>query len=95
VIQPLDDRLIVERIITSGYTLGGIFLPETAQDKPNRGVVKAVGPGKMFDSGQRQPLNVNIGDTVALAKWAGMEVEVDGSKVEIFRESEIIGKLID
>jgi chaperonin GroES len=75
-------------------TAGGIVLPDTAKEKPQRGKVVAVGPGKLLDNGQRGGLSVQVGDEVIFGKYGGSEVEVDGEEVKILRESDILAKLV-
>jgi chaperonin GroES len=89
-IKPLDDRVVVQALEKEEKTAGGIFLPETAKEKPQQGKVVAVGPGKMLDTGQRAPMNVKKGDIVLFAKYSGSEVEVDGKELLIMRESDLL-----
>jgi chaperonin GroES len=74
-------------------TSGGIVLPDTAKEKPQRGTVIAVGPGKLLDSGERGTLSVAVGDQVIYGKYGGTEIEVDGEEVKILRESDILAKV--
>ena len=90
-IRPLDDRIVVEPIDAEEMTAGGIVLPDSAQEKPQRGTVLAVGPGKLMDNGNRGELSVTVGDEVIYGKYGGTEIEVDGDEVKILRESEILG----
>ena len=76
-------------------TAGGIVLPDTAKEKPQRGTVVAVGPGKLLDSGKRGELSVAVGDEVIYGKYAGTDIEVDGEDVKILRESDILAKVVD
>ena len=92
-IEPLDDRVVVEPIEQSEKTPGGIYLPETAKEKPQQGKVIAVGPGKLLDDGKRAPMSVKKGDVVIFAKYSGTEVEVDGKELLIMRESELLAKV--
>jgi chaperonin GroES len=89
-IQPLDDRVVVEVLDQEEKTAGGIFLPETAKEKPQQGKVVATGPGKMLDSGERATVNVKKGDIVIFAKYSGTDVEVDGKEYLIMRESDLL-----
>jgi chaperonin GroES len=89
-IKPLDDRVLVEQSEAEEKTAGGIVLPDTAKEKPQRGRVKAVGPGKLLDSGERGALSVKIGDEVFYGKYSGTDVEVNGDKYVILRESDIL-----
>jgi chaperonin GroES len=93
-IRPLDDRVVVEPLEAEEKTAGGILLPDTAKEKPQRGKVLAVGPGKMNDDGKRCAVGVSVGDTVLYGKYAGNEVEVAGKEVKIMRESDILAKLV-
>jgi len=90
-IQPLHDRIVVEAAAKEEKTAGGIILPDTAQEKPQRGKVLAVGPGKRLDSGQLAPIDVNVGDTVLYGKYGGTEVKVDGMDYIILRAEDILG----
>ena len=93
-LRPLDDRVVVEPVEAEETTAGGIVLPDTAKEKPQRGVVLAVGPGRLLDSGDRGELSVQVGDEVIYGKYAGSDVEVDGREVKILRESDILAKVI-
>src|SRR5262245_43269368 len=93
-IRPLDDRVVVEPLEADEKTTGGILLPDTAKQKPQRGRVLAVGPGKLRDSGERHALNVKVGDEVLYGKYAGSEVEVDGKELKILRENDVLAKVV-
>ena len=93
-IRPLDDRIVVEPMAAEETTAGGIVLPDAAQEKPQRGTVVAVGPGKLLDSGERGELSVTVGDEVIFGKYGGTEIEVDGTDVKILRESDILAKVV-
>ena len=93
-IRPLDDRVVVEPMAAEETTAGGIVLPDTAQEKPQRGTVVAVGPGKLLDSGERGELAVTVGDEVIFGKYGGTDIEVDGTDVKILRESDILAKVV-
>ena len=93
-IRPLDDRIVVEPLSAEETTAGGIVLPDAAQEKPQRGTVVAVGPGKLLDSGDRGELSVTVGDEVIFGKYGGTEIEVDGEEVKILRESDILAKVV-
>jgi chaperonin GroES len=93
-LKPLDDRVVVEPVEAEEVTAGGIVLPDTAKEKPQRGTVLAVGPGKLLDNGQRGKLSVAVGDEVIYGKYSGSEVEVDGREVKILRESDILAKVV-
>ncbi len=94
-LRPLDDRVVVEPVEAEEMTAGGIVLPDTAKEKPQRGTVLAVGPGKLLDSGERGPLSVAVGDQVIYGKYAGSDIEVDKREVKILRESDILAKVIE
>jgi len=89
-IKPLDDRVVVQALEQQEKTAGGIFLPETAKEKPQQGKVIATGPGRVLDNGDRAPMNVKKGDVVLFAKYSGSEVEVDGKELLIMRESDLL-----
>jgi chaperonin GroES len=92
-IRPLDDRVVVEPMDAEEMTAGGIVLPDAAQEKPQRGTVLAVGPGKLLDNGQRGELSITVGDEVIYGKYGGTEIEMDGDEVKILRESDILAKV--
>jgi len=93
-IRPLDDRVVVEPLPAEEVTAGGIVLPDSAKEKPQRGTVIAVGPGKLLDSGERGDLSVAVGDEVIYGKYGGTEIEIDGNEVKILRESDILAKVL-
>ena len=91
-IKPLHDRVIIRRIEEStNQTAGGLFIPDTAKEKPQEGEVIAVGEGKYKDDGTRQTLDVNAGDRVLFGKYSGSEIKLDGEEYLIMREEEILG----
>ena len=92
-VRPLEDRVIVKPLEAETKTASGIFLPESAKERPMQGKVVATGPGKMLDNGQRQQMLVKKGDTVVFGKYAGTEVEIKNVKHIIVRESELLGVL--
>ena len=92
-VRPLDDRVVVEPLEAEEKTAGGILLPDTAKQKPQRGRVVAVGPGKMQDNGQRAALSVAKGDEVIYGRYSGSDIEVDGREIKIMRESDILAKV--
>jgi len=94
-IRPLEDRVVVEPMEAEERTAGGIVLPDTAKEKPQRGKILAVGPGKLLDSGERAAMSVAVGDEVIFGKYGGSEIEVDGEEVKILRESDILAKVVD
>lgn len=89
-IRPLHDRVIIKRVEEETRTAGGIVLPGNAAEKPSRGVVKAVGKGKILESGEVRPLDVQVGDLVLFGKYSGSEVKVDGDDYLVMREEEIM-----
>ena len=89
-LKPLGNRLVVEPVEEDEVTAGGIVLPETAKEKPQKGSVLAAGPGDRDDSGKRVPMDVSVGDKVLYAKYSGTEVKVDGKKLLILRESDVL-----
>lgn len=93
-IRPLDDRVVVEPADAEVTTAGGIVLPDTAQEKPQRGTVVAIGPGKLLDSGKRGELSVQVGDSVIFGKYGGSDIEVDGNEYKILHESDILAKIV-
>jgi len=93
-IRPLDDRVVVEPVEAEAMTAGGIVLPDSAQEKPQRGKVLAVGEGRLLDSGQRGELSVSVGDEVIYGKYGGSDIEVNGEDVKILRESDILAKVV-
>jgi len=93
-IRPLDDRIVVEPLDAEETTAGGIVLPDSSREKPQRGTVVAIGPGKLLDSGQRGEVAVAVGDEVIFGKYGGTEIEVDGCEVKILRESDILAKVV-
>ncbi|MEN6492812.1 MAG: co-chaperone GroES [Thermoguttaceae bacterium] len=93
-LKPLDDRIVVEPVEAEEVTAGGIVLPDTAKEKPQRGTVLAIGPGKLLDNGNRGEMAVTVGDEVIYGKYSGSEIEVDGREVKILRESDVLAKVI-
>jgi chaperonin GroES len=93
-LRPLDDRVVVEPVEAEERTAGGIVLPDTAKEKPQRGTVIAVGPGKLLDTGKRGDLSVSVGDVVIYGKYSGTDIEVNGNDVKIVRESDILAKVL-
>src|SRR5689334_22349456 len=92
-LQPLDDRIVIKRLEAETKTAGGIVLPDTAKEKPQKGEIIATGPGKLLDNGKRAELEVKIGDHVLFGKYSGTEVKVGGEDVVIMRESDLLAKL--
>ncbi len=91
-LEPLGDRVIVKPIEREERTKSGIVLPDTAKEKPQEGEVLAVGPGRVGEDGKRIPMEIEVGDRVIFAKYAGTEYEVDDEKYLILRESDILAK---
>ncbi len=89
-IKPLDDRVLVQQSQAEEKTAGGIVLPDTAKEKPQRGKVLAVGPGRLMDSGERGKMSVKVGDEVFYGKYAGSDVEVNGTKYVILKETDVL-----
>ena len=93
-LNPLDDRIVVQSVDAEEMTAGGIVLPDAAKEKPQRGKVLAVGPGRLLDSGNRCSVSVSVGDEVLFGKYGGTDIEVDGDEVKILRESDILAKVV-
>ena len=91
-LQPMADRVLVKPIEREEKTKSGIFLPDTAKEKPMEGEVLAVGPGKVSDDGTRIPMDVKVGDMVVYAKYGGTEIKVDDDDLIILREADILAK---
>ncbi len=90
-IRPLEDRVLIQPAEAEQRTAGGIVLPDTAREKPMRGTVIATGPGKLIEkTGERAKMSIKVGDTVFYGKYSGNEVELDGTKYQIVRESDIL-----
>ncbi len=88
--RPLYDRVVVKRVEAESKTSGGLFLPESAKEKPQTAEVVAVGDGRLLESGERRAISVKVGDRVLLGKWSGDEVKVDGEDLIILKEDEIL-----
>jgi len=93
-LKPLEDRVIVKTVESQEVTASGIVLPDTAQEKPQRGKIVAVGDGKVDDSGKRIPLDVKKGDEVIYSKYGGTEVKVEGQDLLIMKASDILAKVV-
>src|ERR1043166_5921716 len=93
-LRPLDDRVVIEPMEAEERTAGGIVLPDTAKEKPQRGTVVSVGPGKLLESGERGDLGVAVGDEVIYGKYSGTDIELEGQEVKILRESDILAKIV-
>jgi chaperonin GroES len=92
-LKPLADRVIVRQTEAEEKTKSGLILPDAAKEKPTKGKVIAVGPGKLDDNGKRMEVGVRVGDTVWYGKYSGTEVEIDTEKFVILRESDLLGVL--
>jgi chaperonin GroES len=93
-VNPLDDRIVVRPSEAEETTAGGIVLPDAAKEKPQRGTVVAVGPGRLLESGERAAISVEVGDQVLFGKYGGTDIEIDGEEVKILRESDILAKIV-
>jgi chaperonin GroES len=93
-IRPLEDRVVVEPLEAEERTAGGIVLPDTAKEKPQRGKVKAIGAGKLLDNGKRAEMSVAVGDEVLFGKYTGTDIEVNNAKLKIMRESDLLAKVL-
>jgi chaperonin GroES len=92
-LNPLDDRVVIRRLEAEEKTAGGIVLPDTAKEKPQKGEVLAVGPGKLIEAtGKRVPPEVKVGDTVLFGKYSGNEVELEGDEIVIVRMDDILAR---
>lgn len=89
-LKPLGNRVVVEPIEEEDVTTGGIVLPETAKEKPQKGTVLSIGPGERDDDGKRIPLDVALDDVVLYAKYSGTEIKIEGKKLLILRESDLL-----
>ncbi|OGO30021.1 MAG: co-chaperone GroES [Chloroflexi bacterium RBG_16_54_18] len=94
-LKPLGNRVVIEPNEQEEITSGGIVLPETAKEKPQKGKVLSVGPGDRDEDGKRIPMDVKEGDTVLFAKYAGTEIKVEGKKLLIMRESDLLAIVIE
>lgn len=88
--KPLNDRVLVKRLESEEKTAGGLFIPDTAKEKPSKGEVVAVGPGKVADDGKRIEMAVKKGDSVLFSKYAGTEIKLDGVEHLVMREDDIL-----
>lgn len=90
-IRPLQDRLIVKRLDEEQKTASGLFIPDTAKEKPQQGKVMAIGKGKVAEDGSIRPLDLSVGDTILFGKYSGQEIKVDGEELLIMREDDVYG----
>ena len=93
-LQPMADRLVVKPIEREEKTKGGIYLPDTAKEKPQEGKVLAVGPGRLSEDGKRIAMDIKVGDTVIYAKYGGAEIKIEDEELMILRESDILAKKV-
>jgi len=91
-LKPIGDRVLI-RYVPADEKVGSIVIPDTAKEKPQQGIVEAVGDGKIDEKGQRQPMHVKAGDRVLFGKWSGTEVRLDGQDYMVLRETEILAVL--
>jgi len=89
-LKPLGNRVVVEPLEQEEVTAGGIVLPETAKEKPQQGIVLSIGPGDRDEDGKRIPMDVAVGDKVLFAKYSGTEIKIEGKKLLILRESDLL-----
>jgi chaperonin GroES len=90
-IRPLHDRVVIKRTEENEQMIGGLYIPDTAKEKPQQGEVVAVGAGRILEDGTRVPLDLKVGDEVLFGKYSGTEVKIDGEEYLIMRESDIFG----
>ena len=90
-IRPLNDRIIVRRMEDQEQMRGGLYIPDTAKEKPQEGEVLAVGNGKLLDNGQRIAIDLKAGDRILFGKYAGTEIKLDGDEYLILREDDVLG----
>ena len=93
-LKPLNDRIVVKRLETEEKSQGGIYLPETAKEKPQRGKVIAVGEGTLLDSGERDALSLKVNDEILFGKYSGTEITVNDEDFIIMRENEVLAKIV-
>lgn len=89
-LKPLGSRVVIEPVEENEVTAGGIILPDTAKEKPQKGVVLSIGPGDRDEDGKHIPMDVKVGDTVLFQKYGGTEIKIDGKKLLILRESDLL-----
>ena len=94
-IKPLGERVVIKVLESEEKTKSGIFLPDTAKEKPQLGKIVAIGPGKTFENGQKVALEVKVGDKVLFAKYAGTEVKLDGEEYTVLKENDILAVVAD
>src|SRR5260370_39609206 len=89
-LKPLGDRVVVEHVEQADKSAGGVFLPDTAKEKPQEGIIRAVGPGRTNDDGKLLPISVKVGDRVIYSKYSGSEIKVDGVEYLIVAEKDVL-----
>jgi chaperonin GroES len=89
-LKPLNDRVLVKRVEMEEKTAGGIYIPDSAKEKPMKGEIVAAGPGKLDDAGKRVAMTVKVGDSVLFAKYAGTEINIEGEESLVMREEDIL-----
>ena len=89
-VRPLHDRLLVRRVEEEEQIKGGIIIPDSAKEKPQEGKIVAIGSGKVLDSGERQKMDVKVGDKILFGKYSGTDIKIDGEEVLILREDEVL-----
>ena len=92
-IRPIGDRIVIKVIEDTAQTEGGIFIPDSAKEKPQKGEVVAVGEGKTLDSGEKAPVSVKVGETIIYEKYAGRDIKIDGETLKILSTSDVLGVL--
>jgi chaperonin GroES len=90
-LKPLSDRIILKAVTAEEKTAGGLFLPDSAKEKPQQGEVVAVGPGKVLDNGKIAPMDVKVGDRVYYGKYSGTEVKLDNEELVVLRQDDVLG----
>ena len=90
-VKPLGDRVLVEAVEAKDIMKGGIYIPDSAKEKPQEALVVAVGPGKKDENGKLIPMEVKVGDTVLTSKYGGTEIKLDGKKLQLVREEDLLG----
>jgi chaperonin GroES len=89
-LKPLNDRVLVKRLEVEEKTAGGIYIPDSAKEKPSKGEIVAAGPGKLDDNGERVAMTAKVGDVVLFAKYAGSEIAIDGEECLVMREDDLL-----
>jgi len=92
-IKPLSDKIVIKVIEDTEQTSGGIFIPDSAKEKPQKGEIIAVGPGRVTDNGEREPMDVKVGDIILYAKYSGTDIKVDGQEYKILSVKDALAVL--